>query len=83
LKGGWTFAFKSYHELNITANLDSPGINALESLVDPASYLDRYRNINFLVLNCAGDEFFLPGIENFLIFSNYLSIISKFKTMNR
>ena len=65
LIGGWTFAFESYHVLNITAYLDSPGIQALESLVDPASYFDRYTNTKFLVLNCAGDEFFLPGMNTF------------------
>ena len=33
--GGWTFAFKPYYELNITAKLDLPGIQALQRIVDP------------------------------------------------
>ena len=33
--GGWTFAFQSYYELNITGNLDTPGIKALQRIVDP------------------------------------------------
>ena len=35
--GGWTFAFKDYYELNITANLDTPEFNALQNIVDPYS----------------------------------------------
>ena len=35
--GGWTFAFNSYYVLNITANVDSYGIFALQKIVDPIS----------------------------------------------
>ncbi len=33
--GGWTFAFKDYYELNITAYLDDPRMQELANIVDP------------------------------------------------
>lgn len=33
--GGWTFAFKDYIELNITAHLDDPVMQQLADIVDP------------------------------------------------
>ena len=33
--GGWTFAFKDYWELNITADLDNPLVQQLADIVDP------------------------------------------------
>jgi len=41
IQGGWTFAFKDYHDLNITRNVDSYGIFAMQKVVDPASKLQR------------------------------------------
>ena len=58
--GGWTFAYKPYFELNVTQYLDTPEFFQMERIIDPASYLDRFTNPKFLVINCAGDEFFLP-----------------------
>jgi len=60
LAGGWTFAFKDYFEMNITKDVDRPEVLAMARIIDPISYLDRYRNINLLVITTSGDEFFLP-----------------------
>jgi len=60
---GWTFAFNDYYELNITRLTDSPNLKALGAIVDPYSYLERYRNTKLLQIQAAGDEFFLPDNE--------------------
>ena len=33
--GGWTFAFKDYTDLNITAYVDDPRMQNLGKIVDP------------------------------------------------
>lgn len=58
--GGWTMAFDSYYVVNITSYVDSREIFELQKIVDPLSYLDRYKNTNILVMTTSGDEFFLP-----------------------
>lgn len=58
--GGWTFAFNDYYEENITTQVDSFGIFAMQQVVDPYTYLDRYKNIKILAVTTGGDEFFLP-----------------------
>jgi len=58
--GAWTFFFKDYYALNITKRVDSPEIFALQRLVDPYYYLDRYTNTKLLVTVSSGDEFFIP-----------------------
>ncbi|RMZ97242.1 autocrine proliferation repressor A-like [Brachionus plicatilis] len=62
--GGWTFAFSPYYELNITKYVDSREIFELQKIVDPISYLDRYKETNILVMTTSGDEFFLPENTN-------------------
>lgn len=58
--GGFTFALADYTALNITQMVDTPGFAALQSVVDPASYLDRYAGIPKLVVDATGDEFLMP-----------------------
>ena len=36
-KGGWTFAFNDYYDLNITLHSDSTELYALTQIEDPAS----------------------------------------------
>ncbi|CAF1107718.1 unnamed protein product [Didymodactylos carnosus] len=67
---GWTFAFADYYQLNITKLTDSPNLKAMGAIVDPYSYLERYRNTKLLQIQSAGDEFFLP--DNELLFWNDL-----------
>jgi PhoPQ-activated pathogenicity-related protein len=38
--GGWTFAFESYYELNITARLDTPAVQAMQKIIDPICMLN-------------------------------------------
>jgi len=33
--GGWTFAFKSYYELNFTKELDNPNTQKMADIIDP------------------------------------------------
>lgn len=74
--GGWTFAFDSYWEMNVTARLDSPETMQLASIVDPYSYRERLtmpKVCNFpLFLSSNPDNFFISGSFFFL-----LLIISK------
>ncbi|CAF1105282.1 unnamed protein product [Brachionus calyciflorus] len=57
--GGWTFAFKDYYELNITNKVDSYGLAAMQRIIDPSYYYDRYVNKKILAIVTSGDEFFL------------------------
>ncbi|KAJ8371360.1 hypothetical protein SKAU_G00113880 [Synaphobranchus kaupii] len=57
--GGWSFAFHSYYDLNITELLDSPQMKRMSSLIDPLAYNERYRSKPKLVISSVGDEFFL------------------------
>lgn len=36
-KGGWTFAFFDYFDLNITTHVDSNAMFAMERVIDPKS----------------------------------------------
>jgi PhoPQ-activated pathogenicity-related protein len=57
--GGWTFAFKDYYAMGFTGSLDSPGVAAMATIVDPYAYRSRL-TMPKLVINAGGDEFFLP-----------------------
>ncbi|KAI6646252.1 hypothetical protein LOD99_9336 [Oopsacas minuta] len=59
---GWTFAFKDYFEVGVTTELDSAVFDELLAIVDPYSYIDRYKrdNISILLINTCGDEFMMP-----------------------
>jgi len=61
---GWTFAFNDYYELNITQYVDHPNLNKMAQIIDPYSYLERYKNMKILQVQSSGDEFFLPDNED-------------------
>jgi len=56
--GGWSFALEDYYALNITVDFDTDGVKYLESVVDPASYIERY-TMPKLIIDATGDEFFM------------------------
>eukprot|EP00478_Filoreta_tenera_P005532 GABV01006680.1.p1 GENE.GABV01006680.1~~GABV01006680.1.p1 ORF type:complete len:128 (+),score=48.84 GABV01006680.1:27-410(+) len=60
--GGWSFAFNDYWSLNLTTEMDNPGFERLQDLVDPFSYRQRFkdRNVAISVNLASQDEFFLP-----------------------
>lgn len=70
--GGWTFAFKDYYDLNITTQVDSYGVYAMQRIVDPFSYYDRYKNTKILALVTSGDEFFL-GDDTYAYWNDLLA----------
>lgn len=45
IKGGWTFAFFDYYDLNITQKVDSYGIFAMEKIIDPRCKTFKFFNI--------------------------------------
>lgn len=57
--GGWSFALKDYYDLNFTLIIDEPNVQKIFDIVDPIVYSDRL-TMPKLVVNAAGDEFFLP-----------------------
>ena len=57
--GGWTFAFKPYYDETIPKYVDSDEIWLMSKQIDPYFYRDRL-TMPKLVINAAGDEFFLP-----------------------
>jgi PhoPQ-activated pathogenicity-related protein len=61
--GGWSFALQDYYELNFTLLLDDPQVAEMMTIIDPAVYFDRFAGIPKLVIDAAGDEFFLPDDE--------------------
>ncbi|KAG7491228.1 hypothetical protein MATL_G00000740 [Megalops atlanticus] len=63
--GGWSFAFQSYYELNITKLLDSSQMGLMTKLIDPLAYSRRYRAKPKLVISTVGDEFFLPDNSHY------------------
>ncbi|KAL5018445.1 hypothetical protein ScPMuIL_004167, partial [Solemya velum] len=63
--GGWTFAFKDYYDLNFTASLDNPAIQAMADIIDPITYNYRYKGVPKLVISTTGDEFFLPDDSHY------------------
>eukprot|EP00998_Keelungia_sp_KM082_P012567 NODE_892_length_1573_cov_85.687414_g881_i0.p1 GENE.NODE_892_length_1573_cov_85.687414_g881_i0~~NODE_892_length_1573_cov_85.687414_g881_i0.p1 ORF type:complete len:494 (-),score=112.77 NODE_892_length_1573_cov_85.687414_g881_i0:31-1512(-) len=56
--GGWTFAFKDYYKMNLTAQLDDPALLNLSQVVDAYFYRDRLAGLPKLVVNAGDDEFF-------------------------
>lgn len=49
--------------MNITTQFDSQGTKALEAIVDPVSYIDRF-TMPKLVIDATGDEFFMPDDDS-------------------
>ncbi|CAF1416794.1 unnamed protein product [Adineta ricciae] len=56
---GWTFAFQDYYDLGITRYVDSTNLAKMSQIIDPYNYFDRFANKKLLLLQTAGDEFFL------------------------
>ncbi|CAF1289675.1 unnamed protein product, partial [Didymodactylos carnosus] len=69
---GWTFAFKDYYQENITRYTHSSQLEDMAQIIDPYSYIDRYRNTKLLQIQGTSDEFFLPDNEN--LFWNNLTL---------
>lgn len=78
--GGWPVSFKSYYDMNLTANIDTSEFWQLMGIVDPYQYKERL-TMPKLVISTSNDEFFLiddsayfwndlPGENHLLILSN-------------
>ncbi len=62
--GYWAPAIGNYVDHRIMQRLDHPRIAELYSLVDPYAYRERL-DMPKLILNAAGDQFFLPDSSRF------------------
>jgi PhoPQ-activated pathogenicity-related protein len=62
--GFWAPAVGNYVQHRIMQRMDHPRLESLYKLVDPFSYRDRL-TMPKLVLNAAGDQFFLPDSSQF------------------
>jgi len=62
--GGWSFAFGSYYDENITQYLTDPRIQAMADIVDPYAYKERLTMPKVIISAC-GDEFFLPDDSHY------------------
>jgi len=63
--GGWSFALKDFVALNITGKMDTPEWFAMERIIDPYYYFDRYVDLKISLINSGGDEFFLPDNSDY------------------
>lgn len=62
--GYWSPAVKDYYDLGILDQLNTEGLRKMMSVVDPYSYRERY-TMPKLIINAAGDPFFLPDSSRF------------------
>jgi len=62
--GFWAPAVKDYFREGIMDRMNDPRFDELLSIVEPYSYRDRY-TMPKLLLNSAGDQFFLPDSSQF------------------
>lgn len=62
--GGWTFAFKDYWDLNITADLTTPKMPMLTKQIDVLQYAENL-TMPKLVIDSTGDEFFMPDDDHY------------------
>ncbi len=62
--GFWAPAVKDYFREGIMDRMEEPRFTQLLSIVDPYSYRERY-TMPKLLLNSAGDQFFLPDSSQF------------------
>jgi len=62
--GFYSSAIKDYEDFDIFCRAKSPEGQALLDIVDPFSYIERY-TMHKLILNSAGDQFFLPDSSRF------------------
>ncbi|GAB5404207.1 MAG: hypothetical protein Aurels2KO_24380 [Aureliella sp.] len=64
--GYWAPAIGNYVQHRIMQRLDHPRLKELYELVDPLAYRDRL-DMPKLMLNAAGDQFFLPDSSQFYL----------------
>jgi PhoPQ-activated pathogenicity-related protein len=62
--GFWSPAVTDYYNLGLMDQLNTAAFRNLLSVVDPYSYRDRY-TMPKLIINAAGDPFFLPDSSRF------------------
>lgn len=58
--------------MNITTKVDTYGVYAMQRIVDPYSYYDRYKNTKILAIVTSGDEFFL-GDDTYAYWNDLLA----------
>eukprot|EP01101_Sappina_pedata_P003654 TRINITY_DN1478_c0_g1_i1.p1 TRINITY_DN1478_c0_g1~~TRINITY_DN1478_c0_g1_i1.p1 ORF type:complete len:481 (+),score=186.58 TRINITY_DN1478_c0_g1_i1:121-1563(+) len=63
--GFWTFALQDYVNAGVTHYLNKPQMTALEAIIDPITYIDRFEKIPIYAICTTGDEFFLPDSPQF------------------
>eukprot|EP01013_Petalomonas_cantuscygni_P036986 TRINITY_DN67736_c0_g1_i1.p1 TRINITY_DN67736_c0_g1~~TRINITY_DN67736_c0_g1_i1.p1 ORF type:complete len:526 (-),score=77.60 TRINITY_DN67736_c0_g1_i1:197-1723(-) len=61
---GWTWAFKDYVELNLTADIDGPGWLAMRQQVDPLFYASRLTMPKLAIVS-SDDEFLMVDDSNY------------------
>jgi hypothetical protein len=62
--GGWTFAFKDYLEVNLTAHIDDSRMVQLTDAVDPMNFYSRLARIPKVVVLSSDDEFMMMDWSN-------------------
>ncbi|XP_054830457.1 autocrine proliferation repressor protein A-like [Eublepharis macularius] len=62
---GWSYMLRSFYEMNITQELDSPRFSLLASHVDPLAYNERYTNVAKYIIDLSGDEIFQPDNSHY------------------
>ena len=63
--GNWSFALADYVNAEVLHFLRTPQWDALEAIIDPMVYYDRWHTLPKYVIGAAGDEFFLPDSPKF------------------
>jgi len=63
--GFWSFAIDDYVNEGVMHYLNHPQMIALQAIVDPLTYLERYTPIPKYLICADGDEFFLPDSPQF------------------
>lgn len=64
--GDWSFALDDYLDMGIMRHLNEPIFKELAAVVDPYSYLSRFKMPKYLICS-TGDEFFLPDSLQFFL----------------
>ena len=62
--GFWSPAVKDYYDAGLMDQLNTPAYSKMMAVTDPYSYRDRY-TMPKLIINAAGDPFFLPDSSKF------------------
>ncbi|KAL4239702.1 hypothetical protein ACF0H5_000506 [Mactra antiquata] len=79
--GGWSFAFKSFYDVDITKNLDAPYTEQLGAIVDPIYYKDVLKTKPKYIISAGGDELFM--VDDTILYFNeikgntYLRMVPK------